>query len=50
MINDVLFQKNYEGVLLRCLEKDDAQKVLSDLHDNPIGGYYGGETTTQKII
>ena len=40
MINDILFWKNYDGVLFRCLEKDDAQKVFIDLHDGSVGGHY----------
>jgi hypothetical protein len=27
LINFVLFRLNYDGVLLRCIEKDDAEKV-----------------------
>lgn len=27
-VNGVLFRKNYYGVLLGCLEKDDAERVL----------------------
>ena len=50
MINDILFYKNYDGVLLKCLEKDDVQKVLNDLHDGPVGGHYGAKTTAQKKL
>ena len=49
MINDILFQKNYDGVLLIFLEEGDAKKVLGDLHDGPIGRHYGGETTIHKV-
>jgi hypothetical protein len=41
---------NYDGVLLRCLEQDDAEKVLKELHDGPIGGNFAGETATHKIL
>lgn len=50
MINDILFRNNYDGFLLRCFEKDDAQKMLTDLHDGPIGGHYRDETTTHKVL
>jgi hypothetical protein len=33
LINYVIFHINYDGVLLRCLEQDDAEKVLRELHD-----------------
>lgn len=37
-------------VLLRCLEKLEAQKVLQELHDGPAGGHFGGVTMTHKIV
>jgi hypothetical protein len=46
----VLFHVNYDGVLLRCLEQDDAEKVLRELHDDPTGGNFVGETMTHKIL
>jgi hypothetical protein len=45
-----LFQMNYDGVLLRCLEQDDVEKVLKELHDGPVGGNFTGETTAHKIL
>ena len=50
LINHILFWKNYDGVFLRCLEKDDVERVLKELHDVPIGGHYTGETTVHKIL
>ena len=50
IIDDVLFRKNYDSVLLRCLEKPEAQKVLQELHDGPAGGHFGADTTAHKII
>ena len=39
VIDGFLFRKNYEGVLLRFLEHEDATKVVKELHDNPAGGH-----------
>jgi hypothetical protein len=50
LINSVLFQVNYDGVLLRCLEHEDADKVLKELHDGPVGGHFAGDTTAHKIL
>jgi hypothetical protein len=50
LINNVLFRKNYDSMLLRCLEKQEADKVLFDLHDGPAGGHFGGDTTAHKIL
>eukprot|EP00253_Pinus_taeda_P024750 PITA_24750 len=50
LINDILFRKNYDYVLLRCLEKTEAEKVLEELHDQPVGGHYAGDTAAHKIL
>jgi hypothetical protein len=50
MINDVLFRKKIDGVLLRCLEKDESEKVLNELHSCNAGGHFGGETTAHKVL
>eukprot|EP00253_Pinus_taeda_P011040 PITA_11040 len=50
IIDDVLFKRNYDSILLRCLEKTEAQKVLQELQDGPAGGHFGADTTTHKII
>ena len=36
---------NYDYVILRCLEKSKAEKVLQELHDGPAGGHYAGDAT-----
>ena len=50
IIEGILFRKSYDGVLLRCLEKEDAKKVMTDLHDGPAGGHFSGDTTAHKIL
>jgi hypothetical protein len=44
LINGVLFRQNFDGVLMRCLEKDEAEKVLLELHAGEAGGHFGGDT------
>ena len=41
---------NYDSVILRCLEKSEAKKVLQELHDGPAGRHYVGDTTAHKIL
>ena len=48
MIDGVLFQQNYDNVLLVCLEKYDVDHILTELHDGLKGCHFGGETTTHK--
>ena len=50
MMNGVLFHQNYDNVLLRCLEKDDSNQVLTELHDEPVGEHFDGETTKHKVL
>ena len=50
IINGVLFRKNYDGVFLRCLEREDVVKVVKELHDGPAGGHFSGDTTAHKIL
>ena len=50
IIEGILFKKNYDGVPLRCLEKEDVKKVMVDLHDGPAGGHFFGDTTAHKIL
>ena len=50
LVEGVLFRNNYDGVLLRFLEKEDAKKVMAELHDGPAGGHYSGDTTAHKIL
>ena len=46
----MLFRKNYDGVFLRCLKREDANKVVVELHDGPVGGIFSRDTTTHKIL
>jgi len=50
LVNDILFRINYDSVLLRCLEKAEAEKVLQELHDGPAGGHYVKDATAHKIL
>jgi len=49
LIVGVLFRRNYD-VLLKCLEKSDAKGLLDELHNGPIVGNFGGETTSHKVL
>jgi hypothetical protein len=35
---------------MRCLEKDEAEKVLLELHAREAGGNFGGDTTAHKVL
>ena len=50
LINGILFRQNFDGVLMRCLEKDEAEKVFLELHAGEVGGHFGGDTTAHKVL
>jgi hypothetical protein len=50
LVNGILFRQNFDGVLMRCLEKDEAEKVLLELHEGESGGQFGCETTAHKVL
>ena len=50
IIDGFLLGKNYDGVFLRCLEQEDASKVVKELHDGPIGVHFLGDPTSHKIL
>ena len=46
----MLFRKNYDGVLLRWLEREYGTKVVIELLDGPVGGHFSRDTTAQNIL
>ena len=32
------------------MEKDNAEHILTKLHDGPVAGHFSGETTSQKFL
>jgi hypothetical protein len=35
---------------MRCLERDEVDKVLSELNVGEVGGHFGGDTTAHKVL
>jgi hypothetical protein len=35
---------------MRCLEKDEVEKVLSKIHASEVGGHFGGYTNAHKVL
>ena len=50
LIDNILFRRNSDGVYLRCLDKDEIEVILKELHSGLAGGHFGGETTAHKIL
>lgn len=50
LANSIIYRRNHDVIWLRCLEKDDANHVAREMHDDPASGHYGKETTAHKIL
>jgi len=50
LVHGVLLRKHHNGVLLKCLEANDSEKVLRYIHDRPSKGHFVWNTTTHKIM
>jgi hypothetical protein len=44
------FKRTLIVLFLRCLEKEESEKVLVELHSGDVGGHFGGGTTAHKMI
>jgi hypothetical protein len=49
LVNGILFRQSFDDILMRCLEKDEAGKVLLELHAGEVGGHFGVDTTAHKV-
>ena len=50
LIDQALYWKDPLGVLLRCLDPQQAQKVMFDFHSGLCGGHHFWKTTAHKIL
>jgi hypothetical protein len=50
LIVDILFRRNYHGILLRCVDENKAQELMREFHEGICGRHFSPTTTTHKII
>ena len=50
MIDGVLYRRGYTLPFLRCLDEDDADYVLKEVHEGICGNYYSGRSLAHKIL
>ena len=50
IMDNTLFWKNHEGILLNCLLKEESNKVLQEFHAGDFGGHLYWKSTTEKIL
>ncbi|KAH9308502.1 hypothetical protein KI387_036413, partial [Taxus chinensis] len=50
IVDGVLFRKDVNGVLLRCISTGQIQRVLEEFHGGPVGGHFAPRVTALKIM
>jgi hypothetical protein len=48
--SNLLFWKNPIGLLLRCINQEEAAKVMTEFHNSECGGHHYWKTTAHKIL
>jgi hypothetical protein len=48
--NQTLFWRDPSGFLLRCLDEEEAQRVMSEFHEGVCGGHHFWKSTAYKIL
>jgi hypothetical protein len=50
LVDQILYMKDPLGVILRCLDPQEAQNIMSNFHDSLCGGHHYWRTMTYKIL
>jgi hypothetical protein len=50
LTEDGLGWRNLDGVILRCVNEEEAKKMLEELHYGYCGGHFAARTTSHKIL
>ena len=48
--NGILYKRNHDSILLRCVDKVEAEKVMTELHEGTFGTHSSGNTMEKKIL
>ncbi|XP_052734053.1 uncharacterized protein LOC128193383 [Vigna angularis] len=47
---DVLYKRNHDMVLLRCVEAKEAESILEEVHEGTFGTHMNGHSMARKIL
>ena len=50
IVKGSLWWRNFEGILLKCVDQERAQEILNEMHTGVCGGHYMAKTTTHKVM
>ena len=48
--NKILYKRNHDSTLLRCIDKSEAEKIMADLYEGTFGTHSSGHTMAKKIL
>ena len=48
--NGILYKHNYDSILLWCVDKVEAEKILAELHEGAFGTHSNGHMMAKKIL
>lgn len=47
---DVLYKRNHDSVLLRCMDRHDADIIIKEIHEGLFGTHFSGHTMAKRIL
>jgi hypothetical protein len=50
LIVDVLFRRNYDGIMLRCVDENQARELIREFHEGICNGHFSSTATAHKVI
>ena len=48
--NDILYKRSHESILLRCVDKVEAERIMVELHEGTFGTHSSGHMMAKKIL
>ena len=48
--NGILYKRNHDSTLLRCVDKSEAERIMVELHEGTFGTHSSGYTMAKKIL
>ena len=46
----MLYKRNYDSVLLRCVDRREADRIMEEIHEGSFGTHSSGHTMSRKIL
>lgn len=50
VVNGTLWWRNFEGILLKCVDQRKSEEILNEMHSGVCGGHYMAKTTAHKVM